>query len=90
MSKGKKLKRIEESLYGGGRKSSAELIVGKFISNARGFGFVSVDDMDDDIKHMAPDGLADMVMTALAALFVLHAGASSDQAALAQGLGDPV
>ena len=49
MSKGKKLKRIEESLYGGGRKSSVELIVGKFISNARGFGFVSVDDMMDSI-----------------------------------------
>ena len=25
------------------------MVVGKFISNARGFGFVSVDDMDEDI-----------------------------------------
>ena len=49
MSKGKKLKRIEESVYGGSKKKSAELVVGKFISNARGFGFVSVDDMDEDI-----------------------------------------
>ena len=49
MSKGKRLKRIEGSIYGGSKKKSAELVVGKFISNARGFGFVSVDDMEDDI-----------------------------------------
>ena len=49
MSKGKKLKRIVESVYGGSKKESADLVVGKVISNARGFGFVSVDDMDEDI-----------------------------------------
>ncbi len=48
MSKGRRLKRLEESLYGA-QKNTKDLIEGTFIANARGFGFVSVEGMDDDI-----------------------------------------
>ncbi len=48
MSKGKRLKRMEESLNGGKIKSK-DLLVGTFIGNARGFGFVQVEGRDEDI-----------------------------------------
>ncbi len=48
MSKGKRLKRMDESLNGG-KKKNKDFIVGQFISNARGFGFVEVEGMEDDI-----------------------------------------
>ncbi|WP_026652807.1 ribonuclease R [Butyrivibrio proteoclasticus] len=45
MSKGKKLKRVTElNIY-----DKSKLIVGTFIANARGFGFVEVEDLEDDI-----------------------------------------
>lgn len=49
MSKGKRLKRMEYSLNGGkiGKKDS--FLVGTFIGNARGFGFVQVEGRDEDI-----------------------------------------
>ncbi len=47
MSKGKRLKRMDESLNGG--KKNKDYIVGQFISNARGFGFVEVEGWDEDI-----------------------------------------
>ena len=47
MSKGKKLKRMDESLYG--KKNNKNYVVGQFISNARGFGFVEVEGMEEDI-----------------------------------------
>ena len=48
MSKGKRIKRMDDSLFG--KKSSKnEYIVGRFISNARGFGFVEVEGRDEDI-----------------------------------------
>ncbi|MBE5840255.1 MAG: ribonuclease R [Butyrivibrio sp.] len=49
MSKGKKLKRIEEAIYGAGKKKAEKYIVGQFVSNPRGFGFVEVEGMDEDI-----------------------------------------
>ena len=48
MSKGKRLKRMEESLNGGKIKNK-DLIVGTFIGNARGFGFVQVEGREEDI-----------------------------------------
>ncbi len=48
MSKGKRLKRLEESLYGG-KKNSKDMLVGTFIANSRGFGFVSVEGMEEDL-----------------------------------------
>ena len=48
MSKGKRLKRMEESLNGGKIKSK-DMLVGTFIGNARGFGFVQVEGRDEDI-----------------------------------------
>ncbi len=47
MSKGKNMKRMDESLYG--KKNNKEYIVGQFIANARGFGFVEVEGQDEDI-----------------------------------------
>ncbi len=49
MSKGRRLKRVEESLFGNSNKHADDHVVGQFISNARGFGFVSVEGMEDDI-----------------------------------------
>ena len=49
MSKGKKLKRVEETIYGAGKKKAEKYIVGQFVSNPRGFGFVEVEGMDEDI-----------------------------------------
>ncbi|SHN56080.1 ribonuclease R [Butyrivibrio hungatei DSM 14810] len=49
MSKGKKLKRVEENLYGAGKKKTDKYIVGQFISNPRGFGFVEVEGLEEDI-----------------------------------------
>ena len=49
MSKGRRLKRVEESLFGGNGKNREDMVVGQFISNARGFGFVAVEGMDEDI-----------------------------------------
>lgn len=46
MSKGKRLKRVEASLNIQNKK---EMIVGTFIANARGFGFVEVEGMEEDI-----------------------------------------
>ena len=48
MSKGKRIKRMDDSLYGG-KKNNKNFVVGQFISNARGFGFVEVEGMEDDI-----------------------------------------
>ncbi len=48
MSKGRKLKRVTESVFGSGKKSG-DHIVGQFIANARGFGFVEVEGRDEDI-----------------------------------------
>ena len=48
MSKGKRIKRMDDSLFGG-KSSKNEYIVGRFISNARGFGFVEVEGRDEDI-----------------------------------------
>lgn len=47
MSKGKRIKRMDESLHGA--KKINKYIVGQFVSNARGFGFVEVEDRDEDI-----------------------------------------
>ena len=47
MSKGKRLKRMDESLTG--KKNKNTLLTGTFIANARGFGFVEVEGMEDDI-----------------------------------------
>ena len=47
MSKGKRLKRMDESLNG--KKNKSSLITGTFIANARGFGFVEVEGMEEDI-----------------------------------------
>ncbi len=49
MSKGKKLKRIEENVYGAPQKHSSKYIVGQFVSNPRGFGFVEIEGEDEDI-----------------------------------------
>lgn len=49
MSKGKKLKRVEETIYGAGKKKADKFIVGQFVSNPRGFGFVEVEGMEEDI-----------------------------------------
>ncbi len=49
MSKGKSLKRMDESLYGKGYNKKNNYITGQFLSSARGFGFVEVEDMEDDI-----------------------------------------
>ncbi len=46
MSKGKRLKRMDESLFG---KKKNDYIVGQFISNPRGFGFVEIEGQDEDI-----------------------------------------
>ena len=46
MSKGKRLKRMEEALNG---KKNKEMTVGTFIANARGFGFVEIEGEDEDI-----------------------------------------
>ena len=46
MSKGRRLKRMDESLNG---KKNKEMVVGTFIANARGFGFVQVEGQDEDI-----------------------------------------
>ncbi|MCR5557502.1 MAG: ribonuclease R, partial [Butyrivibrio sp.] len=46
MSKGRRLKRMEESLNG---KKNKEMTVGTFIANARGFGFVEVEGQDEDL-----------------------------------------
>ncbi|WP_035783411.1 ribonuclease R [Butyrivibrio sp. MC2021] len=48
MSKGKRLKRMEESLNGGKIKKK-DMLVGTFIGNARGFGFVQVEGREEDI-----------------------------------------
>ncbi len=48
MSKGRRLKRMEECLNGG-KKNNKENLVGTFIANARGFGFVEVEGRDEDI-----------------------------------------
>lgn len=48
MSKGKKLKRVEESSFGTSKKHK-NYIVGQFVANPRGFGFVEVEGMDEDI-----------------------------------------
>ena len=48
MSKGKRLKRMDDSLYGI-RNKNAEMVVGTFIANSRGFGFVEVEGRDEDI-----------------------------------------
>ena len=48
MSKGKRLKRMDESLSGG-KKNNKSYVVGQFISNARGFGFVEVEGMEEAI-----------------------------------------
>ncbi len=47
MSKQKRIKRMDLSLSGG--KKNRETVVGQFISNPRGFGFVSVEGWDEDI-----------------------------------------
>ena len=47
MSKGKSMKRMDESLYG--KKNNKNYVVGQFISNPRGFGFVEVEGMEEDI-----------------------------------------
>ncbi len=49
MSKGKSLKRISDGLSGRSNKKNNNYIVGQFVSNARGFGFVEVDGEDEDI-----------------------------------------
>ena len=49
MSKGRRLKRVEESLFGNSKKHSDDHVVGQFISNARGFGFVTIEGEDEDI-----------------------------------------
>jgi ribonuclease R len=46
MSKGKSLKRMNESFLG---KKNKEMVIGTFIANARGFGFVEVEGRDEDI-----------------------------------------
>ncbi|MCR5155612.1 MAG: ribonuclease R [Butyrivibrio sp.] len=48
MGKGKRLKRMDDSLFGK-NSSKSEYIVGRFVSNARGFGFVEVEGRDEDI-----------------------------------------
>ncbi|SFD02358.1 ribonuclease R [Butyrivibrio sp. YAB3001] len=48
MSKGKRFKRMDDSLYGI-RNKNAEMVVGTFIANSRGFGFVEVEGRDEDI-----------------------------------------
>ena len=48
MSKGKRIKRMNESLTGG-KKNNKNYVVGQFISNARGFGFVEAEGMEEDI-----------------------------------------
>ena len=47
MSKGKSLKRMNASFLG--KKNKNEMVVGTFIANARGFGFVEVEGRDEDI-----------------------------------------
>ena len=47
MSKGKSLKRMNESFLG--KKNNREMVVGTFIANARGFGFVEVEGREEDI-----------------------------------------
>ncbi len=49
MSKGKKLKRVEEQVFGTSKKKSKNYIVGQFVANPRGFGFVEVEGMEEDI-----------------------------------------
>ncbi|WP_026520787.1 ribonuclease R [Butyrivibrio sp. VCB2001] len=48
MSKGKRIKRMDDSLFGT-KKNNKNYVVGQFISNARGFGFVEVEGMEEDI-----------------------------------------
>ncbi len=48
MSKGKRLKRMDDSLYGGKQKNN-DLLVGRFTGNPRGFGFVTVEGLEEDI-----------------------------------------
>ncbi|MBP3199482.1 MAG: ribonuclease R [Butyrivibrio sp.] len=48
MSKSRSLKRMDESLYGK-KQNKQPLIVGTFVANARGFGFVEVEGMEEDI-----------------------------------------
>ncbi len=47
MSKGKSLKRMNESFMG--KKNNREMVVGTFLANSRGFGFVRVEGREDDI-----------------------------------------
>ena len=48
MSRKKSLKRMDESLFGK-KSSDSKYITGRFVGNARGFGFVEVEGMDEDI-----------------------------------------
>ncbi len=49
MSTKKRLKRMDMSLNGGKVHSKQNMVVGTFIGNARGFGFVQVEGRDEDI-----------------------------------------
>ena len=49
MSRQKKIKRVEESIFGASKKKNKNYIVGQFVANPRGFGFVEVEGMDEDI-----------------------------------------
>ena len=47
MGKGKRLKRMDDSLYG--KKANNNYMVGTFVANARGFGFVEIEGEEDNI-----------------------------------------
>ncbi len=48
MSKGKRIKRMDDQLFGIKSRNN-DYITGRFVANARGFGFVEVEGRDEDI-----------------------------------------